>query len=563
MLIIMRHLSRASRILSALLAAASCGDGASAPSTSTRAASIALVEGAAITGRVGDSVRVAVRVAAASGQPAAGQSVTFIPASPGATVTAPTALTDATGVASTIWVFGTTTGAQLLSVRVGDLAPLSVNAAVAAGRPTTLTIVAGDVQTAAVATAVAVRPAVVVRDASGNTVTGARVVFTADGGDRGARVRGDTATSDSAGVATVGAWEVGRTIGEYTLHARFAAPQTATPSAQFTATARAGPAVRLTIVTSPPDSALVGTSVPEESLPAVRVADAYGNPIAGAEVQFAVAAGRATFPATAPITDATGRAGLSWLTIGTLAGPVRLTASVTSAAASVASVGFTTIALPERASFINMVSGFDQVAGRGEVLTAPLVVRVVDRHGNPVPAVQVTFFAFYVSQRALVDTTPRTSDADGLARSGTITMPSEGAGTLSVNFRAPGVGATGFEFRVRPGPPHKIVWSDLEIFGYPPVTVTAHGTSGGLTADVVDELGIKLAGVPVLFSVNPPSAGTVFTGGPPSVPLISSADVPMTVRFAANGSMWGWVHVVATTPGVPPAKLRIWVQPPQ
>jgi hypothetical protein len=90
---------------------------------------------------------------------------------------------------------------------------------------------AGDNQTADDGTAVAIPPAVTVRDANGNPVAGVSVIFAVGMG--GGTVTGGSQVTNASGVATVGSWTLGAT-GTNTLTATAAS----LPPVTFTATAR-------------------------------------------------------------------------------------------------------------------------------------------------------------------------------------------------------------------------------------------------------------------------------------------------------------------------------------
>ncbi len=104
-----------------------------------------------------------------------------------------------------------------------------------AGPAASLTSQAGDAQQAEPGAAVAVKPAVLVKDAAGRVVSGATVQFTVVGG--GGTVTGASATSNAQGIAAVGSWVLGplddqtleASLGSVTpvrFHARVAPPQT-------------------------------------------------------------------------------------------------------------------------------------------------------------------------------------------------------------------------------------------------------------------------------------------------------------------------------------------------
>jgi PKD domain len=73
--------------------------------------------------------------------------------------------------------------------------------------PASVTVSSGDGQTAAPATALPIRPAVLVKDASGSPVSGVTVTFTVDSG--GGSLSATAAVSGTNGVATAGVWTLG------------------------------------------------------------------------------------------------------------------------------------------------------------------------------------------------------------------------------------------------------------------------------------------------------------------------------------------------------------------
>ena len=79
----------------------------------------------------------------------------------------------------------------------------------------TLTLNAGNGQSATVGTAVSTLPSVIVRDASNNPVSGAAVTFAVASG--GGSLTGASATTGTDGIATVGSRTLGTTAGANTL----------------------------------------------------------------------------------------------------------------------------------------------------------------------------------------------------------------------------------------------------------------------------------------------------------------------------------------------------------
>ena len=77
----------------------------------------------------------------------------------------------------------------------------------APGAPASITVQAGDGQSAAVSAAVPIRPVVIVKDAAGLPVPGVVVTFSIDSG--GGTVAGGTATTGTDGLATISGWTLG------------------------------------------------------------------------------------------------------------------------------------------------------------------------------------------------------------------------------------------------------------------------------------------------------------------------------------------------------------------
>jgi glucose/arabinose dehydrogenase len=201
--------------------------------------------GATQSGTVGVAVatKPAVRVTARDGGGVAGIAVTFGIVSGGGTVEGGTRTTDANGVATVgNWVLGNSVGEQRLSARMTGLPEVtfSAMASPAAGMGTLDKQAGADGQTAAPSAAVAVAPAVRVRDASGRALAGVTVRFAVTAG--GGTLQATTAASDGNGLASAGRWTLGPAAGTQTVSASADGYTTTT----FNATALAGGAPTFT-----------------------------------------------------------------------------------------------------------------------------------------------------------------------------------------------------------------------------------------------------------------------------------------------------------------------------
>jgi acetyl esterase/lipase len=148
---------------------------------------------------------------------------------------------------------------------------------VATAAATQLLPVGGDGQAAAAGSAVAIAPAVVVRDAVGNGVAGVSVTFTVTGG--GGTVTPGAVTTAADGRAAPAGWTLGTSVGENTLRVSAAALPGA--SVEFTAEATPGPAASVEV--SPSESGLLQG---QTATLTARVLDEQGRPLDGATVAW-------------------------------------------------------------------------------------------------------------------------------------------------------------------------------------------------------------------------------------------------------------------------------------
>lgn len=223
------------------MASVACGGDKSV--TPSVPSTIAANSSTSLTGVVGTAVSPSpsVIVRDENGDPAAGVTVNFAVAGGGGSVTGASAETNGSGIATVgSWILGATAGPNALTASAAALTAVTFTATGTAGTAASLTKSAGDNQTGLPGTAVAVAPAVTVKDANGNPKSGVVVTFAAASG--GGSVTGGTATSNAAGVATVGSWKLGAAAGVNTLTASAAGVATVTFTAN--ATAATGCAVR-------------------------------------------------------------------------------------------------------------------------------------------------------------------------------------------------------------------------------------------------------------------------------------------------------------------------------
>jgi hypothetical protein len=230
--------------------------------------------------------------------------------------------TDAQGIAafSDLSLSGTA-GRVTLRFSMATLPSIaSTEISLEAGTPASLSAATTTALTGIVATSVSPPPSVIVKDAAGNGVPGISVQFALSSG--GGAIQPTSATTDLNGVATLTSWTLPNLVGTYSVVAT-----TSTLSGTgvtFSAVAQPAAASNLTIVSGDHASGQVTTTLP--SL-VVKVADAFGNAIAGATVNWAIASGGGTLGASSSVTDANGRAEVAF-TLPAQAGSVRVTGSL-------------------------------------------------------------------------------------------------------------------------------------------------------------------------------------------------------------------------------------------
>lgn len=183
----------------------------------------------------------------------------------------------------------------------------------------TLAKAGGDGQTGAAGRPLPVPLAAQVHDSLGRGVTGVIVTWGASAG-RGS-VSPHTSSTDASGLATA-TWTLGAAVGANGATASVSG----LPAVAFSATAVAGPAAIVSRQAGDGQSAAAGAQV--ATAPAVKVTDAFGNPVSGAAVTFAVASGGGTVGGGSQTTNPGGIATVGSWTLGT-AGANTLSATVT------------------------------------------------------------------------------------------------------------------------------------------------------------------------------------------------------------------------------------------
>ncbi len=234
----------------------------------------------------------------------------------------PTAVSSAPSVASVSGgasptVTAVANGSVTITVTAGR-ASLSVPVTVAQV-PVAPVKLSGDAQSGAVGTALASPIRLRLQDRLGSAVAGVAVTFSPAIG--GGSLNSAIVATGGDGTAST-SWTLGTVAGIHVLQAVVAGVK---DTLFFTATATAGPAAVLIAFAGNNQTAGAGTAVP--IAPAVRVSDAYGNPVAGVVVTFTVSAGGGSAGGTTATSNAAGIAAVGSWVLGNLTGTNTLTAS--------------------------------------------------------------------------------------------------------------------------------------------------------------------------------------------------------------------------------------------
>jgi hypothetical protein len=265
-------------------------------------------------------------------------------------------------------------GTRILSFTADGFASASAAVAVGVGAPAAMEAAADDAQSAPVATAVAVPPAVLVRDANGNPLAGIPVTFRVTGG--GGRLTGATPVTGADGVATVGGWTLGQKAGANAVAATLSGLDVSGSPVTFGATATPGAVDAGNSGVSASPAAITASSGSSRSTITVTVRDAFDNPVPGATVTLsATGEGNAlTQPAQATGSDGATTGALS------AAAPGDHVVSATIGGTPIAETATVTVSAGTPSAARSAATVPEGTAGQGTTVE----IRLKDAQGNDV-----------------------------------------------------------------------------------------------------------------------------------------------------------------------------------
>jgi protocatechuate 3,4-dioxygenase beta subunit len=371
-----------------------------------------------------------------------------------------------------------------------DFAPVtSPPIALGAGAPALMELVAGDDQSATVGQAVAIAPAVRVRDAQGTPLPGIPVTFTATQG--GGTVVDPTPVTDADGVATVGEWRLGNVVGENELSAQVSGQELEGSPVVFTASATAGGVSASASQIEAAPATITASSGASAATITVRVRDQFGNPVAGVPVALEVSGSGNTLTQPGEPTDANGVA------TGRLSSTAAGARTVSATAGGVALEQTATVTVqpgtPSAATSTATVPN-----GRAGQPTT-LEIQLRDALGNPVPG-RASAIAVAIGGANNVGGVAA-SDEGGGRYTASYTPQAAGTDQVTVQVSGGAVAGSPFASQVQPGPgvaasSSADVPSSVSIFTAFTITVVIRDEFGNVVGHGGDPVQLTIDGAP-------------------------------------------------------------------
>ena len=483
---------------------------------------------AAVVVQVTDTYSNPVANAVVSAQPPASGATASLAATPGAT--------DANGKTNLTLNANTVAGSYTVSVSTTGVTPAtSLRLSNVAGAAAKIAAASGNNQHATVGTALTPL-GVVVSDAYGNPVSGVVVTVTVPTTNPNAMLVGTPASTDAGGSTTV-PLNAGTVPGTYTVSV--AAAGVSTPIS-FTLTNDVGPLATLTASSGTGQSATVHTAFAAPLV--VQAVDAYGNPVANANITFAgpvSGAGIAT-ASTVLATDANGLASLTVVANNT-AGAY----SVSASAATGTPVTFSLTNNHGAVASVTPVPGTSpQSTQVGGAFSTTLVMQVSDSYGNAISGVSVGISAPSTGASATLGSASNGGVTDSQGQISITATANTVIGTYNVTATPAASSVSGAWVLTNTAAPAANI---VVRSGDNQSVVFNSATLAPLVAQVTDQYGNAVSGISVTFTV--PSSGA--TLNVTNTTFTSNAGGLVGLTGTAN-AIAGSYSVTAAATGVTP-----------
>jgi hypothetical protein len=262
------------------------------------------------TGAAGTTLPTAITITATNpytGAPISGVNVTFSDGGKGGVFGSPTGTTDGNGHASTTYKLPNTPQTITITCNSSGYATATFTESDVVGAVASISTVSGGKQSAMVGSTLPAPIVVKAKDAVGNVVSGALILF-ADGGAGGVFSSPNPVATTSNGQASI----------TYTLPFKAKSitvtASNGSVSDRITESALAGPPALVNIIQGNNQSAHIHNKLSKNLI--VSVTDQYGNGLPGLTVNFTDNGAGGTFSNPAPVTGSTGQVSVTYTTPG-------------------------------------------------------------------------------------------------------------------------------------------------------------------------------------------------------------------------------------------------------
>ena len=359
------------------------------------------------------------------------------------------------------------------------------------GDPGTIEALAGNGQTGEVGGPLAESLVVRVTDSHDRPIQDQPVEFILRG-DLSGQLLPDTVLTDAAGRAA-SRWQLGTEAGPQQAEARVVGAP-APLAVTFSAIADPAPPNSLDIMGGNNQAGQIGDVLPESL--EVALTDQYGNPIAGADIEWSAQNGSVS--SAVVTTGNNGRAAVQW-TLGIIPGTQRVTASYASVNGSPATfAAAATVGSPPRLVILTQPS---TTAMSGVPFAQQPMLQVEDNLGNPIPQAGISVTAGISSGGGtLGGNTTLTTDVTGKVQFTDLAI-SGPAGPRVLIFAAAGhTSATSRPINVTASTPNP----SLSTLSATPGTISAStgSSSATITVSAKDGSGNPVVGAVVVLSVS-------------------------------------------------------------
>jgi hypothetical protein len=510
-----------------------------------------------------------VTVKDSAGNVTPGVPVSFVVTSGGGSIANATATTNAGGMATAgAWTLGNNPGANSLSASVSGAPTVTFSATGTTPPAAALVVNAGNGQTAPAGTAVAVAPSVKVTTASGLPSPGVDVTFAVSAG--GGSVTAATATTNVAGIATVGAWTLGA-VGLNTLVASANGVGTVT----FSATATSPFVLALS-----PAAVSISTEAGTSATRTVSITNGGASAVSGIALDAPVYSANGSQWLTATLNSTTAPATVTLVanTAGLPVGTYTATVAVQSTVASNSPQTITVTLTVTTPSQTLVVATQPSGTTTGLLLAPQPVVEVRDQGNALVSSFNGQITVALTGSRGTLSGTTTLTAVAGVATFTDLRV--NGAGTFALQFSSPLLGSTSSSSFVLTGLPATQLAITMQPAGgaagtalsTSPVVqmrdangalvvgsdaiVTAALAAGGGSGTLSGTTSVMTVdGIATFNDLKISATGTyalVFTTG--ALPPVTS--LPVTITAAAPSAL-----VLTTQPTGAPSGVNLGVQP--